>query len=208
MNSCIRDPGWFYMLHQPSLDIIEQKDGYRYKYIYRSDSLNIKLTAEDFALETWVELNISTTLDSIIIYPNFSYITSPHFINKKHVPISIIIKYFSRDSLILNNCYAISVTKGGWPSEVVSLEKWQANSIIIDNCTKRKKISKDEFLAPYCLNNGDSLIIYFTYPGFARYVKHNLIPEKSDFIFQYDIYNKNNPLTFHFKPATYEPNNK
>jgi hypothetical protein len=198
------DPGWLYMLRKPCLDRIEQKDYYGYKYIYRNDSLNIKLTADDFALETDVRLKMTTTLDSVIIYPNFSYIESPHFSDKAHVPCWIAFSYFSQDSLIFRKWYNISETKRGKPYGVVSLEAWQENSITIDDRIRRKKISKDEFLSPYCLHNGDILLVAFSYAGFAIYDKRNrnypFTSEKSDFIFHYDIYGNENPLIFHFLP--------
>lgn len=163
INSCVYDPGWRYKVIDPY-----HENTYHYKYFYRSYPLNIELAANDFAYETDVKLKINIALDSIIIYPNFAYISSPHFIDKKHAPISIKIKYFSSDSLILS-----------------------------------KKISKDEFLCPYCLNKGDSFLVNFTYPGFAIYSNaHDLqsAAEKSDFILHYDIFNNKNPLIFAFIP--------
>jgi hypothetical protein len=94
MNTCMFDPGWRYKVKDP-----HREDTYHHKYVYRSYPLSIELTANDFAYETFVELKITTPLDSVIIHPNFAYITSPHFINKKHFPTSIKIEYFSEDRI-------------------------------------------------------------------------------------------------------------
>ncbi|MEO0292680.1 MAG: hypothetical protein ABIN61_00460 [candidate division WOR-3 bacterium] len=212
MSSCkTADPGWLYMLERPSLDRVECR--YGYGYVYKDDSLGIKLTAQDFAFETDVILRIATPLDSIIIYPNFAYIESPHFVNKVHVPKMIGIKCVSNDSLIFKKMYEIDEIKG--KIDLVSLEAWREDRINIKEyygLKKAKKISKDEFLRPYCLQKGYLFSVYFSYKSFAIYDERNnqripfgspnFTPEKSDFIFYYDIYNNNKPLTFYFKPTT------
>ena len=66
------------------------------------------------------------------------------------------------------------------------------------------KINKDKISKPYFLNRNEEFFVNLTFKSFAGYVKNftgKSIAEKSDFILYYDIYNNNQPLTFHFIPA-------
>jgi len=204
LNSC--DPGWNYYLIKPPLENEGERNwpGYNYK----DDSLNIFLTAFDFGFHTNTYIKIGTPLDSVLIYPNFSYITSPHYPDIKHAPYLVDIKCFSKDSLIFENEYWIDDINRG--SYLVRVEAWEKDSVIIrkDHVTG-EKISKDGFLKPYYLYLNDSLIVHFRYKGFgsSTYNKRNrffpfwpFTAEKSDFIFHYDIYGNKNLLIFHFSP--------
>lgn len=176
INSCIIDtfPGWLYMLHQPSLDIIEDKD-YGHAYFYKNDSLNITLFAHGVSYgipyEISVELKITTPYDSIQIYPTQAYIKSSHFTDTSYFP------------------------------NYTNIEDSQKNSIY---ASKHKKISKEKFSGPYFLHKEDKLFVKLSFSGFTTQDKRNhnypSIPEKSDFVFYYDIFNNENPLTFYFEP--------
>ena len=167
INSCVYDSGWIYKVIDPY-----HENTYHREYTYRSYPLNIELSAHDFALETYVFLQITTPFDSIEIYPTQAYIKSPHFIETTHPPIYANIETLPKDSI-----YA----------------------------EQYKKVNKKKFSGPYFLSKEDKLLVKLKFEGFAKYDKRNrnypFTSEKSDFIFYYDIFNKENPLTFHFKPS-------
>jgi len=149
MNSCKTvDPAWKYKISDPY-----HKDINHYEYVYRSYPLDIKLTANDCAFNTYVKLQITTPCDSIKIYPTSAYIES-----------------FLKDSL----------------------------------SASKHNINKDGFSGPYFLHKENKLLVNLTFESYAPYVKRDRtkpISQKSDFIFHYNIFNNNNPLTFTFKPV-------
>jgi hypothetical protein len=197
LNSC--DPGWTYYLIRPSMD--EGKPEYANRYICINDSLNIELFAHDFALGTYVELKLETPLDSIEIYPNFSYIESPYFVDKSHIPDRINIKCFSDGTLKYEKLYLIREKDKSYGWEIQK-ESWEKDNVVIKEEKEGKTISKAEFLKPYLLQKNDSLLVLFRYRSFAIYSDRSFFgypaSEKSDFIFYCDIYGNKTPLVFHF----------
>ena len=86
------EPSWKYKVTDPY-----RKNTYHHEYIYRSYPLHIKLTAEDSAFKTYVQLQITTPYDSMKIYPALAYIKSPHFVDTTHFPVDA--GYTIKDSL-------------------------------------------------------------------------------------------------------------
>ncbi len=165
--SCtVVDPGWKYKISDPY-----HKDINHYEYVYRSYPLDIKLAADDFALEIYVHLQITTPLDSIIIYPTSSYIKSPHFVDTTHFPVQTTIESFQKDSL--------SASK---------------HKIKEDGFSGPYFLHKEDKLLVRLKFRGFAI-------HDKRNRNAPFTSEKSDFILHYDIHNNNNPLTFSFKPV-------
>jgi len=71
----------------------------------------------------------------------------------------------------------------------------------------KHNINKDGVSGPYFLHKENKLLVNLTFESYAPHVKRDRtkpISQKSDFIFHYNIFNNNNPLTFTFKPVNYK----
>lgn len=201
LNSC--DPGWRYYLIKPPLE--EVGEAFGPKYLYKDDSLNMVLKAYDFGYETRLRMYIKTTLDSILIYPQFSYIESPHYPDKTQVSNMFDIVCFSNDSLKYVKRYEVSEINQSFGRHLVRLKAWKRDSVVIHDRTEYVTLCGYEFFKPYCLYKGDSLSVFFNFQSYAHFVPRSAFgyhkKEKCDFNFHYDIYGNGNPLIFHFAPG-------
>lgn len=197
------DPGWRYLLIEPPLDSID------FKYFYESDSLDIKVYASDFVHDTSVQLGITTRLDSVIIYPNFSYISSTAYKNKSHAPHIVYVELFSENSRVAKRSYSIEETGEVSYSRLMNYAAWEKGDVHIqvqDRMAEYPRIfqiSKEEFLQPLALSRQDSLSIIYEYKSFAIYRKSRWpwrSAKVSGFRFCCDIYNNDRPLEFEFVP--------
>jgi len=199
LNSC--DPGWNYYLVRPSLE--ETVGELRPEYRYEDDSLTIVLNAYDFGYETRIHLYIETPLDSIVLYPQFAYIESPHFTDKTQVPGEIEISCMHKDSLLFSNYYKIREINRSRTDYLVLLEAWEREDIIIDELTESRRIYRSDLLKPCCLRKGDFLSVFFEYRNFANFNPRVLGYHKTgkcEFDFCYYIYGNEKPLKFYFHP--------
>ena len=169
INSCgVTGPRWRYKVRDPY-----HENTYHREYVYRSYSLNIQLSADDFAFNTYVKLQITTPCDSIKIYPTSAYIKSAYFADTAHFPDKIDGGYFPCDSLYTLDSKLKKINK-----DVIS------GSYFLH---KKDKLFVDLRFRSLAIHGEHNRTAPFS--------------EKSDFIFYYDILNNKNPLTFSFIPV-------
>ncbi|MBN1694935.1 hypothetical protein JW879_06010 [candidate division WOR-3 bacterium] len=169
INSCgVTGPRWKYKVSDPY-----HENTYHHEYVYRSYPLNIKLNADDFAFNTHVNLQITTSCDSIKIYPASVYIRSPYFVDNTHLPNKIEAGCFPGDSLYTpdNKLKKINKDEISGPYFLHKEDKLFVNLKFESFAKHVKRVPT----APFS--------------------------EKSDFILHYDIFNNKNPLTFNFTPS-------
>lgn len=169
INSCrVVGPRWKYKVSDPY-----HEHTYHHEYVYRSYPFNIKLTADDFAFNTYVKLQITTPCDSIKIYPTSAYIKSTHFVDATHFPDKIDCGYFPSDSL-----YTLDNTLKKINKDAISGPYF---------LHKEDKLFVNLRFRSFAIHDKRNRTTPFS--------------EKSDFILYYDIFNNNSPLTFSFAPV-------
>jgi hypothetical protein len=170
INSCrVVGPRWRYKVSDPY-----HEDIYHHEYVHRSYPFNIKLTADDFAFNTYVRLQITTPCDSIKIYPTSAYIKSMYFVDNTHFPDKIEAGYFPNDSLYNQDSKLKKINK-----DAISGPYF---------LHKEDKLFVNLRFRSFAIHDKRNRTTQFP-------------SEKSDFIFYYDIFNNKNPLTFSFTPV-------